>query len=544
MTIHIAATSRSENGEPAAPTGKSDAPSAELDAGRPRQDWVARLGICALFAVLLALMSVVTIFRYTADNLQADGVLQSVMSVQNVDLFFWGQNRFAAVVSFLASPFADPGVNLFVCLLINALCFHGLLLIVAWMGVHLVSGSRGWLATLILFLVLVAVAHVVIVPAKIHIMALESQPYSMSWLLALGAYMLWKRREWWAFLFAVAMVGVSVGLNPSVVVIAAFLSVIEWVRRRQWIRWFVFGAVWLAWLGMWTLLSSWFGGQPTPNPTPEPVYFAFSQQQFIADLPRSTESVITAFSPTKTVVLIAFACAATLLIARPLRAGLLSRLALALMFAVGYFTLFAGNPWVAANAYFVRYFYPVVLTVVVCIAAGIAGALLSIRVPAASTFLQPLIAGATALACVVSMAGPLTPPSQAPVLTEVQATADFARENGIHFVSGSYWVMLPLLHRLLVDGRDAAFAAGFKSGGDPAAYKVRFEADLASGSPVRALCVEDTVENCQMYLDFWTAPGWTEVPGESCPVPGPTPALGDLTDRVCRILEYTGSSAS
>jgi hypothetical protein len=544
VTIPTATSSPSEAGKPAAPTGTSDSQSAAPDAGRPRQDWVARLGICALFAVLLVLMSVATIYRYTVENLQADGVMQSVMSVQNVDLFFWGQNRFASVVPFLASPFADPGVNLFVCLLINALCFHGLLLIVAWMGVHLVSGSRGWLPTLILFLVLVAVAHVVIVPGQIHIMALETQPYSMSWLLALGAYLLWKRREWWAFLLAVAMAGVCVGLNPSVVLIAAFLSVIEWLRRRQWIRWVVFGAVWLAWLGIWTLMSSRFGGQPSPNPSPDPVYFAFGREQFVADISRSTNSVITAFSPTRTVVLIAVACGATLLIARPLRAALLSRLALAILFAVGYFTLFAGNPWVASNAYSVRYFFPVLLTVVVCIAAGITGALLSIRVPAKAGLRQPLIAGATALACVASMAGPLTPPSQAPVLTEVQATADFARENGIHFVSGSYWVMAPLLHRLLVDGRDAAFMAGFKSGGDPAAYQARFEADLASGSPARALCVEDSVENCQLYLDFWTAPGWSEVPGELCPVPGPSPAFGSPPERVCRILENTGSGGS
>ena len=192
MTIHIAATSRSENGEPAAPTGKSDAPSAELDAGRPRQDWVARLGICALFAVLLALMSVVTIFRYTADNLQADGVLQSVMSVQNVDLFFWGQNRFASVVAFLASPVADPMLNLFLCLLINAVAYHALLVVVSWMGVHLVAGRRNWQCTLLLFLVLTAVTHTIVTDEKLYSLTLESQPFALSWTLALGSFLIRK----------------------------------------------------------------------------------------------------------------------------------------------------------------------------------------------------------------------------------------------------------------------------------------------------------------------------------------------------------------
>jgi hypothetical protein len=284
------------------------------------------------------------------------------------------------------------------------------------------------------------------------------------------------------------------------------------------------------------------GGQPSPNPAPEPDYFTFDRTQFIADFPRSTESVITALSPTRTVVLIIVACAAVLLIARPLRAGLLSRLALTVMFAVGYWTIFAGNPWVAANAYSVRYFYPVVLAIVVCLASCITGALLRLRLPAARSFLRPVVAGGAAVACAAAMVGPLTPPSQSPVLTEVQATADFARANGINFLSGYYWDIWPILHRMLVDGRDAAFAAGLKSGGDPAAYQARFEADLASGLPVRALCVEDSVADCQSYLDYWTQPGWTEVTGVTCPVPGSTPALGGPKDRVCRTLEYTGTA--
>ncbi|HEY5841574.1 MAG TPA: hypothetical protein VIU87_08910 [Mycobacterium sp.] len=498
--------------------------------------------IVGLFAVLLLVMALATILRYGADYLQADGVMQSVMSVQNVDLFFWGQNRFASVVSLLASPIADPDLNLLACLMINALCFHGLLLVIAWMGVRVVSGGRGWLATLILFLVLVTVAHAVIAPGKIHIMALETQPYSMSWLLALGAFMLWKRREWWSYLLAIAMVGVAMGLNPSVILVAAFLSVIEMARRRQWVRWPSFGVAWLVWFGVWMQLSASFGGKPSPIPVPDPVYFEFDRTQFIADFSRSTESVVTALSPTRAVVLIIVACAAVLLIARPIRDGLLPRLALTVMFAVGYWAMFAGNPWVAANAYSFRYFYPVMLAVVVCIAAAVAGALLSIRLPAAQSVLRPAIAGGAAVACAASLAGPLTLLSQAPALTEVQATADFARDNGIDFLSGYYWDIWPLLHRVLVDGREAAFAAGYKSGGDPDAYRARFETDLLSGSPVRALCVEDSVANCQLYLDYWTEPGWTEVAGETCPVPGPTPALGGPKDQVCRILEFTGTA--
>jgi len=500
--------------------------------------WVRRLGVGSLFAAILIVLSVMTIFRYTATFLQADGIQQSNMSVQDVDLFFWGQNRFASVVPLLASPFADPAVNLFVCLLINALCFHGLLLIISWMGVRLLGGERRWPAVLITFLILVATAHAVLGPWDIHIMALETQPYSMSWLLTLGSFLLWKRREWWAYALATAMVGVAMGLNPSVVLGAAFLSVLEMLRRRQWVRWPAFGVVWVAWLGVWLVLAARLGGTG-PIPEPAQPYFVFDRAQFIADISKSAGSIVGVFSPTRFVVLVMISCLCVLVLPRHIRADLLPRFALIMFFSFGYFTLFAGNPWVAGNAYWFRYFFPVVLAIVVCVAAPIAGAALAIRWPA-GRWTRPAVAVGAALACAAALAGPLVPPSQAYVLQQVRATADFARANDINFISGNYWAIWPILHLNLVDGRDSAFGVGLKSGGDRDAYLARFEQDLAGGR-ARALCVEDSVDNCRIYLDYWTMPGWVEVPGLSCP--GPSPSMGGQPEDQCRVLENTGETA-
>ena len=70
--------------------------------------------VVSLFAALLAIISTLTVLRYSAHHLNADTIMQSIQSVQNVDLFFWGQNRFASAIPLLASPFANPEVNLFV----------------------------------------------------------------------------------------------------------------------------------------------------------------------------------------------------------------------------------------------------------------------------------------------------------------------------------------------------------------------------------------------------------------------------------------------
>lgn len=515
------------------PTGPGD------DPGAPPRSLPSRLAIGALFAVTLLVLAVVTIFRFTASYIQADGVQQSIMSVQNVDLFFWGQNRFAAVVSFLASPFADPSVNLFVCLLINASCFFGLLLILSRMGVGALTGERSWTATYVLWLILAAVTVTVMAPAKLHIISLESQPYSMSWLLTLGAYLLWKRTAWWSWVLAAGMVGVAMGLNPTVITGAAFLAVIEMVRRRQWVRWPALGAVFVVWFGIWQFLSSRLGGNAGPIPDAAQEYFTFDRAQFIAEFPQAVGAITGALGPTRLMVLVVLACGAVLLLPAARRATLLPRFAMVTAYVSVYFVVFAGNPWVSANGYAVRYFFPVLIALMLSIAAPIAGALLALPWPRPATALRPVWVVGSVVAVAAALAGPFTAPTQADVLRGVRATADYAEANQVSFLSGFYWDMWPLLWDTLDQGRDSHFVTAFKSGGDPAAYKARFEADLASGTPPRALCVNETDEFCQTYLDYWTAPGW-QFSGQTCPVPEDVPLLASPPQRSCRVLEYTG----
>ncbi|TKV58897.1 hypothetical protein FDO65_15520 [Nakamurella flava] len=504
-----------------------------------RRGGASRIGGAVVFALTLVVLAVVTIFRYTAPYLQADGVQQSIMSIQNVDLFYWGQNRFAAVVSFLASPFSDPAVNLFVCLLINSLCFYGMLLVIAVMGVRALTGEFRWPAVYVLWVLTAATANVIIVPSKLHIISLESQPYSMSWLLTLGAFLLWKRSVWWAWALAAACAGVAMGLNPSVLTVAAFLAIIEMFRRRQWLRWPAFGVMWVAWFAVWQFLSSRLGGNAGPIPDAPQDYFSFSRGQFVAEFPQAVGSVTGALSPSRLMVLGAVAALAALLLPAERRAALLPRFALVVLFSLGYFTVFAGNPWVSLNGYPVRYFFPVLIAVVLFLAAPIAGALLTARVPVAAAVRQPVVAVGAVVAAAASLVGPLTPPSDSVVLQDIRAAGDFARSNDISFLSGYYWDMWPLLWETLEDGRESHFVTGFKSGGDPDAYKERFQADLASGTPPRAMCVNETDSFCTTYLDYWTEPGW-QFTGQTCPVPGPTPQLGSPQQKTCRVLEYTG----
>jgi hypothetical protein len=496
------------------------------------------VAVVGAFAFVVLLCSILSVLRYTAPYLQADGILQAVMSVQDVELFYWGQNRLASVVSLLASPIADPMVNLFVCLLINALSFHLLLLVLAWMGARVVTGQRGWRTTMVLFLVTVATAHTVIAPDRLYTMAIDAQPYAMSWALTLGAFLLWKRQQWWAFAVSVAMIGIAAGLNPSAILIAAFLAAVEMVRRRQWIRWPALGAVWLAWFLVWLKLSQWFPGAVGPIPDAPQDYFGFDPALFVTGAPQSLAQIAAAIRPIRFVVLLVVACLSTLLLSAERRSALLPRLALAGLFCALYWAVFTGNSWVAANLYTFRYFYPVVVGIVLILAAPIAGALVTLtrHVPSPGRSAVPI--GVAAVAVAASLWGPLAPPSQAVELLGSKATADYARANDVAFVSGFYWLVWPTELQMLEDGRTAAYAAAFRSDGDPGGYEAALDRELAeSDGPPRAICVGDSSTNCVTYLEYWTRPGWREVPGE-CPAPNDGGRHGIPPQPGCRLLEF------
>lgn len=46
-----------------------------------------------LLLVLLVLFSCLTVNKYSPEFLHADVIINSVMSLQNITLFYWGQNR-------------------------------------------------------------------------------------------------------------------------------------------------------------------------------------------------------------------------------------------------------------------------------------------------------------------------------------------------------------------------------------------------------------------------------------------------------------------
>lgn len=498
------------------------------------------------FAAALLIPAVLTVLRHTYDHLQADGVWQSVMSVQDVDVFYWSQDRFSAILPLLASPIADPGANLFVLLLVNALAFHGVLLLVSHMGVGALTSQPSRLATLTTYLAMTATAQVVLTSFSLYVVAIEAAPHSTAWLLAIGSYQLWKRPNRWVRAAAAVLVFVAAGLSAQAVLISGFLAVLFTCRTRRWRPWVGYLAVWVVALAVWMVLAKVAVGPQGPLPMVVPDYFAFSLEQLRTGAQASAQSVLSAFRPAP---LVAFAVLAglALLLAPDRWTRLLPRMALTVAFAGVFWLLFTANSWAALNQYQSRYFWPVVVAPVLCIGAGLAAGLLHLMQPPEAAderrpwagpvrlVTPPLVTAGVVL--VALTAGPLRTPDESVALADTAATAAWIRDNDVTFISGYYWDMWPVLQQTLTEGRDAHFVAASKSGGDPAAYREALERDLARDGTSEAACLNEEVGVCQQYLDYWTAPGWVPT-DRSCPVPPPAQVLGSPPVTSCRVLEY------
>ena len=169
----------------------------------------------------------------------------------------------------------------------------------------------------------------------------------------------------------------------------------------------------------------------------------------------------------------------------------------------------------------------------------LAAALFRIPTPSqspASTGVAPVIA---VVFCAVALFGPLTMPSQSVQLLATKSTADYIRSNDVAFVSGYFWSVWPIELQALEDGRTATYVTAGKSGGDPANYRAALDRELAKGDgPPKAVCVGEELSVCITYLEYWTRPGWHEVPGE-CPIPISNPLNGSPPVQACRLLEFT-----
>lgn len=506
-----------------------------------RRPWPT-VAVVATFALGTLAASLLTVWRYAAYHQQADGIMQAVMSVQDVDLFFWGQDRFLSFVRFLMSPVADPDLNFFGCLLINALSLHLVFLGASYLAAPLVMGDRDPWGVGGLFAASVAVAHLVWSPYFINVAGLETQPYSVSYVMMLASIILYRRPGLLRRGLALVLLGPVVGLSPANIIVAGALCLAIAIRTGRWRAWWVYGGVWVAWELVWILLSRRVASVPTPSSAVGgDDYMAFSWTQLSEHWGSAVSAQSMAVQLVPLLILTGLAALALIVSPAKRRRSLTIAAVAGGAFCLAFGALFAANLWVGQNAYLPRYFYPVYVLLVVALAAPAASAAAR-STRRRTSGLAILTVVALVATAVRLLSGPVQSPSEALAFAATKDVADYAASRDVAFVAGSFWAAVPVQFALLRQGREAAYYTGPKSGGDGAGYVRALNRELAEpDGPPRAVCINEANEQCIAFLTAWTAPGWTAT-DERCPTPSLDPLVGS-EPRSCTVIEFTASPA-
>ena len=185
-----------------------------------------------LVFAISAVLGALAVNRYLPSALNADTILFSIMSLQNVTPFYWGQNRLANIVPFLLSPVQSPLLNLGLQILVIAMAYYAFLIVLTLVVTKHVLGVTDardrWLGVGIV----IATCTLLIAPHAAAIFITEGQPYALSYLTMLAAIFLAQGQHKVRAAASQLAILVSVGLNPSVILFLGPLACLFCFQRR------------------------------------------------------------------------------------------------------------------------------------------------------------------------------------------------------------------------------------------------------------------------------------------------------------------------
>jgi len=472
----------------------------------PRGNQAVVLMDLILIAIIGCVITILSLFKGGPDLMNADTPILSVMSLQNPTLFFWGTNRFINLIPFLASPIRQPDTNLLFQILLFGGSFIGLLALLGRTIAELVFASTRRLDAWLCFAALLFTFLAISSRFAIHVFVVEGQPYGPSMLL-MGLGLLGLIRSGWsrwpvvaASLVAVLLAG---GLNPSLMIVsgticiaAAIFSPAHRTRALLALPLVTFGCA------VWLLIAALV---PGPN-----FYVNFAPDAAWWNLGQSVTFLLNAYDP------LGFRIGAWLALAAFVvacfrgqsgRAG--SRLAiLIILFALGWFLLLSQSAWVAANAWHFRYFYPVILTMVILIATPLLAWIMRAGRPTRIAATLAFLAGG-----VLMNLAPPRPFDEFSAFARVAENAAAARTQDIQFVAGDFWYVWPTVFLLQRDtpafGLEDVRAIGNRDG----VMRAIAALEQTPKKP-RGLCLNAEPDRCLRQASLLTDRPWRASAGQ------------------------------
>lgn len=174
-------------------------------------------------AFLIVAPAVLCAFKYAGDGLNADIILNQIMSAQKLTLFYWGQNRLLNIVPFCLSFIKWPLLNLFCLLLFSTTSFFAALYLSALFANRLLFSHSGHKNGILLYLGSIGVCAILFTNEAWVSIVLWHFEYTLSLVLLLvGGWLYYGCKGASLSFFPLAFL--ALGLNPALLLLG--LSVI------------------------------------------------------------------------------------------------------------------------------------------------------------------------------------------------------------------------------------------------------------------------------------------------------------------------------
>jgi hypothetical protein len=468
------------------------------------------------FSLLLAFLFTLIVFNWAVPtHFDADTVLQSVMSMQKVTLFYWGQDRYANFLPFLYSWIPSPRANLLAIYFTSGLTFFLLLELISDLLAKL-SARKIASFRLVYFLVLSLVSLLVLNKKGIYTFAYAAQPYSMSFLLMGWSWLLicHNRIDGLKTIVVFLLMFVAVGINPSIMLITWATFVIYLFYRRNW-RVFILPILATGLFFFWQYLSS---GVNAPHED----YSKFSHTAVLFD---NLKATLNNFSQeterlSLTFFLLGVSIALFLVLIRkhviPKRVQLL--IVLLTLFALFWWCLFSMSDWATRNNFHFRYFFPSILILLVLISMSISYAVLSmptqLHMPLAVIFL--VLLG-------VMTVRPIMPMKYWHSSGGFDGVGRYMDLKQARILAGGYWQVWPALFRIQsitshkhTDGSPRLYGAAFRGSVNKSEMDSLIIREMKQGKVSTAVCIGAEPEQCVNELVTNTSFKWTYVEQGHC----------------------------
>lgn len=432
---------------------------------------------CLVIATLVAGLVAISRLAQMPDS---DSLLFSIISLQHLTPYYWGQNRVGSLLPILFSPVRSIEVNFFLQTFCRAFA-------AALTPVFLIVILRPRIPRLLSFAASLGLIFVLMRDGALRSYWLDGSPYALALLFcAISAQIVLSSPapSYWRICGAVTPALIASWISISIVVVSAPLFAVLAVLQRS----RNYGTLFAISIGCFVLESvhsRLYGSMSYHG-------MMFSPYEQMAGLINAMRESV---DPTRSAVAV-LVLAALLIPATPMRrvgAWTLCHLLLACLVSV---LVTAATNWFAVNSYHPRY-----LSLPVSLAIGGVGIWIAqLTYEALNAKLRPFLTPAVALVMVVICVHAVQPRlPQTVIAPSGETLADRAMRADIHLIAGDYWTTWPVVFEL-IRLRQSDDTYGLTERGEVMLGDIR--ASLTRDP--RVLCVYPSHEICRQLLVAFT----------------------------------------